>query len=337
VRRGLLLCVSAASALAWNWDSVEAPNGDDLTYHICDGNFTAAEEDEIDFAANSWDAGAGEAMRGAIWNFIRGSDNAAGTCGPDDNDDEVYMRSLTWFNNNGIGAFIAFCWNDDNDIDLLFRSDQSWVTTVPSSTAPGSLSIGQTALHEWGHALGFNHESTVIATMNPSYPNGGDISAHKYRPHEDDYAGLVANRPDSSTGRNLMLGRYYLSGGEQWDSKTASWTVCDEIVSDPDGPEEIFAIIHGTASQSPWVEWWLSADTDCDNGTRYDVGSRQPTIGSGTPYLIHPNPYDFRGVPAGDYYLCAEIDPDDLISETNTSDSDNDLRSEVTVTVQDCP
>lgn len=31
------------------------------------------------------------------------------------------------------------------------------------------------------------------------------------------------------------------------------------------------------------------------------------------------------------------IDPDDLISETPSSDSDNDLRSEVTLTVEDCP
>ncbi len=55
------------------------------------------------------------------------------------------------------------------------------------------------------------------------------------------------------------------------------------------------------------------------------------------PITVHPNPYDFRGVPAGEYYLCAYIDPDDLITETHSGDSDNNLKSEVTVTVQDCP
>ena len=97
-------------------------------------------------------------------------------------------------------------------------------------------------------------------------------------------------------------------------------------------------IIHGTACQSPVVKWWLSADDTCNFGSPdYFVGSRTPTLCSGTPALLHPNPYDFTGVPAGDYKLCAYIDPDDLISETNASDSDNDLGSEALVTILDCP
>lgn len=214
--------------------------------------------------------------------------------------------------------------------------------------APNSLAslswrlplIGQVALHEFGHLLGFLHEDTLIATMNSSYPNGGDISSVKYRPHEDDYVGLVAERPGSSTGRNLMLGRYLEDGSsakEQWDQATPFWTVCDEEIDDTEGPEAIYAIIHGTAAQSPVIEWWLSVDDDCQAGPQLEVGSRTPTIGSNTPYLIRPTTYDFSGIAAGQYYLCAEIDPADLISETPPTDADNDLVSEALITVEDCP
>lgn len=335
--------------VAWTWDSGYAPSGDDKTWAICDGSFTSGQEDEITLAANSWDAGSGEAMRGAIWNFIRGSDEASGTCDLDDGDDEVYMRSAAWFSSHGLAtSTIANCFCDDwdglNDTDIAFRSNVSWSDLVPASiTTSGDRSIGQTALHEFGHLLGFLHEDDLIATMNSEVAFGGDISGHKYRPHEDDYVGLVANRPDSSTGRNMMLGRFVEdpsdpgSTDEVWDVHTTNWSVCDEEIDGADGPEEIYAIMHATAAQTVEIEWRLSADTTCFAGTEYVVGSRTTSLGSNTPFLIQPHEYDFTGVPAGSYYLCAMVDPDDLISETNSSDSDNDLRSEATVTVSNCP
>ena len=353
-RRALLFVTALAtlglprSALAWNWDSGYAPSGDSLTWHLCDNDFTANEESEITWAADGWDAGSGEAMRGAIWDFVRGSDHSSG-CARDNNEDEVYMEDATWFTIVGYGASKAVCFCDDgdglDDRDIVFKSSVSWTTLVPSAAADTDTSIGQVALHEFGHLLGFLHDNTKIATMNPggSAPNSGDISGHKYRPHEDDYVGLTVNRPDSSTGRNLMLGRFVEDGDqdgwEVWTSPSPSpWTVCDGIVNSPSGPDRIYGIIHGTACQDPVVKWWLSADTTCNWGSPdYLVGTKTPHLCSGTPYLLHPDPYDFRGVPPDDYYLCAYIDPADVISETNAGDSDNDLRSEGLVTVQDCP
>ena len=86
----------------------------------------------------------------------------------------------------------------------------------------------------------------------------------------------------------------------------------------PNGPDEIYGILHGTSCQDPVVKWWLSADATCNWGSPDSlVGSRTPHLCSNTPLLLHPNPYDFRGVPPGDYHLCAFIDPADVISETN--------------------
>jgi hypothetical protein len=331
----------APAALAWTWDSIEAPAGDSLTWRICEDTFTfsTAEEDEIGFAAAGWDAGTSEAMRGALWDFTKSTDRAS--CAIDNGFNEVYERSDSWFSARGIGGAIAVCENDpaDNDIDVIFKQTVNWATVVPSNTTGTQVSIGQVALHEFGHALGFNHETTEIATMNGSYPNGGDISAFKYRPNEDDYVGLVANRPHSSTGTNLMLSRWVTGPTEVWDFKSSTrWTVCDTVVaSSVDGPEEIFAIIHSTTSATPQIEWRLSTDQTCFSGTEYTIGTRTPGLGSNVPHLVAPTNYDFTGIPAGDYWVCAMIDPSNAIAETATSDADNDLISTVRLTVQDCP
>lgn len=256
---------------------------------------------------------------------------------------EVWTASPTWFDERGYSgtSTTAITENDpsSSDIDIVFNSGKSWSTSVPSNINNTDRSIGQVALHEFGHALGFNHEEDVAATMNGTYPHGGDISGFKYRPNEDDYVGLVANRPHASTGTNLMLGRYVHGSGEQWDDATARWTVCDQtVLSSADGPEGIYAIVYTTSSSvSAVVEWSLSTDTTCFAGVEYVVGSRTYTLSADQPALVQPLSYNFTGVPAGSYYMCAMIDPDNLIAETASSDADNDLVSQAQVTVLNCP
>ena len=339
----VLWFVPAASA--WTWDDVEAPAGSSLTWHLCDAHFTDAEELVIELAAERWDAGTGKPMRGAVWDFIQGSDRDAVYCDKDNGYNEVYERLDSWFSDRGMGsAVIAVCANKvtTNDVDIVFKHSKPWSAELPTYAELGDLSRGQTALHEFGHALGFNHTdgddpATVTGTMNSGYPFGGDISGY-YRPHEDDYVGLTVNRPHASTGTNLMLGRYVFDSGEVWDNNSgARWTVCDSTVaSSSDGPEEIYAIVHSTTSVSPVIEWRLSADNVCFSGTEYVIGTRTPGLASNTAYPVAPTNYNFTGVPAGDYYVCAKIDSNDLIAET-TSDADNDLVSTVPLHVQDCP
>lgn len=329
--------VAGVGCIAWVWDSGSAPWGDSLTWHTCTGEFTSAQIAEVTDAANSWDAGAGEVLRGAVWDFVRGSDLSG--CADSNFENEVYMETDAWFSARGIGSTTpAYCFCQTAWHDIVFRSSATWSNSLPSQTS--SMSLGQVALHEFGHSLGLDHENTVIATMNGTYPAGGDLGNVAYRPHEDDYVGLAANRPGSSTGKNLLLSKFKATSAsnsvELWTSAADFTSVCRDLVSGSSTQiAPIYAVIEGTSIVETEVEWWLSADTNCGAGTAYSIGTEGVTIGSNTPLSVRPSQFDFRSVPAGTYTICAKIDPDDNIAESSSA-SDNDVQSEKTLIVEDC-
>lgn len=337
-----------ASSLAWgyNWDFSEAPTGSSMTVHLCDGNFGDAKILAIFAAADAWKAGTGEILRGATWSYVRGTDRSAGSCDYGNGYNEIYSRDATWFGDRGLDEAQAWTRNDDvtdsTEVDFVLNSGLTWTATIPSGTPLSEASIGQIALHEFGHGLGFNHNDTFLAVMNSYYPYGGELGG-MYRPNEDEYVGIHTERPHSSTGINLLLNKFAFDtstdlADEVWDSTAGGrWGVCDYLIDpDIDGPEGINAVIYEqSGAVSVEVRWQLSEDITCFSGLEYTVGTRFPSIGSNTPYTVQPTDYDFRGVPAGNYYMCARIDPLGYFSES--SESDNDIRSEVQVNVQDCP
>lgn len=336
--------LAGLGSLGFVWDILLAPLGDSLTWHMCTGEFTSAQEAEITDAANSWDAGSGEVLRGAIWQFLRGADRTGSSCNDSNFENEVYMEGDAWFSARGLStshSAVCLCYTAIDDI--VFRSTPTigtWSNNLPSNTT--GVSIGQVAHHEFGHALGLAHEDDLVALMNSDYPHGGDLGDVGYRPHEDDYLGLKTNRPGSSTGRNLMLGKFLDEGDKSarmtWDnlSEFPGTPYCDKVISSGDRPEAILAVIEGTAAVSTDVKWGLSPDTNCDAGVKYSVAAMSITIGSNTPLAIQPT-YDFTGVPIGVYYyLCAKIDPADTFSESSSA-SDNDVRSDMVLSVKDCP
>jgi hypothetical protein len=204
----------------------------------------------------------------------------------------------------------------------------------------GNYSIGQIALHEWGHALGFNHEDDVLATMNSVYPNSGDLGI-AFRPHEDDYVGLKTNRSHGSTGKNLMLGQFLPTtlpnSAEGWQGAAGSLQHCEDTWENADDfADPIEAVIWETSgSESPQIYWNLSADGTCFSGTEYTIGSKTPTLAANTPVAVQPALWNFF-VPTGQYYLCAKIDQANSISET--SEADNIIRSDnKIVEVVSCP
>lgn len=339
----ITLALHLSAAYAWDWNEDTAPTGDSLTWKMCADDFTAAQQSEITWAAQGWTAGTGAPMRGAIWSFVRGADRSI--CGLNNGHHEVYQANDAWFTAHGLGSsVISYTFNDpsQNDVDIVFRSSVPWVNLVPASiTNSTDRSIGQVALHEFGHALGFNDDNGVLATMNAPYPHGGDISGHKYRPNENDYAGLKFNRPHSSTGTNLMLTRWEstTSGGtrELWQAGGLNWNVCDTVVARTSGPEQIYGLAHTTSNAySVYTEWRLSTDTTCFSPFDPVVGYQYADMASEIPYLLWPNSWNFSNVAAGQYYLCAKINPNSTITESTTA-ADNDLRSTSNVTVQDCP
>jgi len=361
---GLSVLASSAAwapvAQAWGCKKFEGcancaylPGGGD-SFWLNTDDFGANQEIEITNAAFAWNAGAGEVLRGADWTWSRVNVAFDGIRG--DGNNNVRMKPEVWWEDYDEDVVattestpIGFTCNV-NDRDLSFRGSVSFTNDLPSdSTSP---SIGQTALHEFGHMLGLRHSGAVETAMNKAYPFGGDIAEMAYRIHEDDYVGLVAAKGDTSTGKTLMLSRFRrIDQGEVEEVWTAQIGNLSEVnntwcgspgdtISAADGPTEILASINGTSSQTPLIEWTLDSPVGaCFSGpAEYSLGTRNPSISANTPYAVSPTGgYTIpNNTPIGTYKLCAKIDADDAITES--SEVDNIVRSEKNFTVAvSCP
>jgi len=353
------LLLLQGDALAWECHKNAGCNtcayqvGNAREYRINTNDFTLAQVLEIKDAAHAWDAGAGLIVRGADWDWYPNDVLFDGTLGNGNNN--VRKKSAQWFEDQGYGTKVAITrrWQsgcDTVEADITFNLLYTFNTDLPSTeTGPvDDFSIGQVTIHEFGHALGFRHENAFEATMNEDYPGGGDIAGSWYRIHENDYVGLVHAKGDSSTGKTLMLSKFIATAlgdvGEAWTDDGAVesgrvWTGCPgDNISQATGPREILALIVGTPTVTPKIEWALDPGGVCFSGTEYSLGTRNPTISANTPYAVQPNGgYAIpNNTPVGDYHLCAKINSDGAIAES--SSTDNIVRSEKIFEVESgCP
>jgi hypothetical protein len=67
-----------------------------------------------------------------------------------------------------------------DEVDILVNDGQTFTSKLPADTARPVFSLGQTMIHEFGHAVGMGHFDTVIDVMNSNYPFAGDL-ARVYR------------------------------------------------------------------------------------------------------------------------------------------------------------
>jgi hypothetical protein len=353
----LLTIVLSGTARAWSCEGTGCnpcpmADGDQLTYHINTNDFTTTQAAAVEDGANAWDAGPTRVLRDADWDFIRGSDTGSdGFTGNGTNN--VRMKPDTWFDETGTLGTTSFievaCVRIESDLTL--NESTPWVTANPSSTANGYFSMKYTATHEFGHMLGFADINEPEATMHLVYTGSGDIGGQA-RIAEDDFVGLRTMKPGTSTGTNLMIGKYSttlqspVTGStlEVWTTTNTAedngiWTACPgDSISTFNGPQPINAYVTGSVSpvSSVVVRWTLSSDSACFSGTEYVVGTRTVTLGIGLTYETLPSSSWSipSGTPAGNYYLCAKIDPDGAVTET--SEADNVLRSEKLFEVASC-
>lgn len=224
----MILAIIASPSEAYECDLSPDPlcgcalNNDRPEYHLVVADFPASHVTEIEAAAESWWAGNTQILRGADFKHVRGVDNLAGVA--NNGVSELWDESSTWFTALGFPSTtlaITTSWMlgwpncDVVESDIVFNESTVWSTSLPGalptySGATSEVSIGQTAVHEFGHVVGFDHENDVLAVMNGFYPAGGDISATKYRIHEDDFAGLLDWYPCvvGCDGVNVMLSKF---------------------------------------------------------------------------------------------------------------------------------
>lgn len=347
------------------WE-VERPNcdetvcrfydGDEATYHFLDATLAVGSvsfgplgtslEGAIDAAVSTaWGAGPSDVSRGASWAFVRGDD--VDTMSFTDDLNQVSM-SADFFDamgmpSNVIAATVSFYRTAINGCgvkarDVVFDGDQTWTTARPAAAAANAYAIGQTAIHEFGHLLGFDHtqSTSTLSVMWGQYPFGGDVSA-SWRIHETDYVNLADAKPGTSTGINLSVSRFHFpdatfGGREAWDAE--DWCLSEDYCEGEEIlPSGVAAEITGTSGASGVdIDWYLRPLSDPCGGTYNVLLAHQSwTMSVNGPAWAEPTLIIPSGTPPGDYKLCTIIDGEDEVSET--SEGDNVVGSEVVLHV----
>lgn len=367
--------------------------GNSLTYHwmVTDSVHPevvvplAWQFDEIDAGAGNWHAGTSQRLRGANWQFIRGTD--AFTYSVSDTTNHVVMLENVDFDDicpDTEGCVVTPTYNVLNGCgrkgwDFLIRSeavrgagnsDIPWgegVIHLKEERDPAvqgaflDFSLEMLATTEFGHVLGFGHNLTVSSVMGgfPAANVGGTMSIN-----EEEYDVMTDIKPHTSTGNNVALSRATATilqdgvmwNAERWDPKFedvgeelgGNFVLC--IGDAPAAPDQVFAAIDllhlGTAPlYEVVVEWRLRpSGGTCGGAGTYLLDSRTiGTLTSGIPFSIRPdsNLSVPAGVTAGNWTLCARVDPGNVITET--SEWDNSVASERPLIVlsdptnQSCP
>lgn len=330
--------------------------GNGITMRFCPSTLTSLstypdydlwlEADVIMKGFRQWNAGPGFRIRGADWEFTRGTDKYT-TCALGNFANEVYAKDQAWFDTHGWGyASARTQLQNVAGTDIIFNSNELWADIPVQELAGLEKSLPDTAMHEMGHVVGFNHEESHVSTMSAG--REFDMGRGRYRIREDDYEGLADIKPDSSTGVNLMLSRFVTtypssdppsaSTEDRWDGNATAYSVASGTTADVgnDLPYGVNVVVHGTGSHTIEVWWAVSESPDCFNNTRWYVGFRTTTVAANTEYVIepetpYPNKYNFLWTPPGDYYMCAKVDPWDSVSET--FETDNRVVTDFTIEV----
>lgn len=300
-------------------------------------DFDSTRRGQIALGASLWDAGPGERIRGATFGFTRGGDvNYSASCNGRNevrSYNRLQMGIRGGLNANGMMTYchpVWLLWEAQlttpaalavANIDIGLSQNVAWCTQPSVEACLPWVSLAQTSAHEFGHFAGFNHERVLVSTMWAS-DRRTDIGQQPWI-SENDVDGLQTKYPGSSTGVDL--------GVKAWrsDSTEKAWLYDERVTwSHSFGgfgiyrkPRAILATMIGTGSSIAPIRWYVTAGS-CDSTPQYTVGTRTPTMSTNVPYEVGPSGgFDLSAVPVGEYRLCVEVDPDDVVVETDETNN----------------
>ncbi|HAH05565.1 MAG TPA: hypothetical protein DCM05_03415 [Elusimicrobia bacterium] len=291
------------------------------------------------------------------WNNLPGSvfsaDYTNGACTRKDSADHV--NCLSWDVNEvmAVGALAtaygtrsmvildpptntqaAYC--DFVDSDILFDDDLAWSTalTLANEAAP-PYNFLAVAAHEFGHTVGFMHDTANISIMG-AYSNPGASGPYGYDPnndiqlHADELGGLRALYPAGTVGQDIAILPWKIgapAGGYSTVWKTIYSIAAPDSTpagtlnrSDGGAQIEYTLMNRGTASQTFNVGFYLYQNA----AWRLLSKTNDVTLAAGawgTSVRVLTLPLD---VAPGNYTFKVVADCDNTVAET--SETNNDMK-----------
>lgn len=233
---------------------------------------------------------------GTDGNAVEWDDFSNGICG-DSASDALAITRTNWST--------SYC-----NADVLFNSHYSWTTSARDYTTTPPYNLNSVAIHEFGHALGLNHEDRWLATMNSIY----HANAHKI--HADDKGGL---RHIYGSG-----GSYIDIALTNWKKQNTSSSIPAALVSSPSHVNTGETISmewtqenHGTSAVNFDIGFYLSANSTISTSDRLlatNSGASQSRESSSTFSRNVTIPLDIR---EGTYWLGVYLDYNRRLAEDN--------------------
>ena len=217
---------------------------------------------------------------------------------------------------------IDFC-----NADVLFNNQYSWTTSARDWTTNSPFEFNTVAIHEFGHALGLDHENRWVATMNCIY------HANFRGIHGDDRAGC----------RNIY------PSGSQTDISVTNWVKTDNscntaagLVTGPTSAtsgnnvtvQTVMENKGTTAINNLMIRWYLSTNDIISTGdTLLGTNTGASINGPGTitfnRTLTIPS-----STSSGTYWIGVIMDPLNTIAESNENNNALEQPRSITIT---CP
>ncbi len=236
----------------------------------------------------------GTLCMGTDGNAVEWEDFSNGICS-DPASDALAITRLNWA--------IHYC-----NADVLFNSAYSWTTQLREYTTGSPYNLNSVAIHEFGHALGLEHEDRWLATMNSIY----HANAHKI--HADDKGGL--RHAYGSGGTHIDI------APTNWKKQNTSSSVPADLVDSPTTANTGDTISmewtqenHGTVDVTFDIDFYISSNpyistSDRRLGTNYGASQNSESSSTFSRTLTIPT-----NLPEGTYWLGVILDSNNQLAE----------------------
>jgi len=291
-------------------------------------------------ADSSWDVDLQDAMwhwnnvKGSSFNFYVGRDTD-GSHSSGNGKTEVYFDSSETGSALGVTHVRSHCYwalgyqYGLDETDVAFNGGLSWSTGSFDYTKLGSpYNFEEVALHEFGHALGLNHEDRWMATMNSVYPNSGTLGYYKENdPNADDRLGARSLYADGTTETDVA--------GSAFKHTTSSHSGLVSSPSSVDAGHSVtieFTFMNlGTSKKTFDIGFYLSTNdyistSDKLLGTNYGASANSGGGGTFSRTLTIPS-----STTPGTYYIGFLIDPSGAMSEANEGNNNQPMPRSIKV------